>query len=487
MAAFTRTLARVVSNTRPAWRQAMVAEDTLYYVGTNTPESAPQLLGMPTQFGKGGGPPGDGFLGAGWDVISGYASGTMVSDDGGPFGKVVYGCGGHTRVQNQLLGFDINKDNPTFGWWHQPTWSTADVNGANFYWSPTESAALQAGPRGAAAFIDPDNEPATAATWDRQFPVAFGNWIFPRKMTTGQMGNNVTHGVRYKTTGYIPASMTRGDPLYLAVMGAQGPFGLSYKAAGTTDADWFDSSVLVSGARRWPYYFRNARTDTWALHQWQPAGTLRGTSYSGTPVCVFTDIKRAYVLAAVTGSSYWYLDFTLGYVGHTVVNPGAASYPAMSGYCGVAWSEGDRLGRHFAVGLARTMTDETKLVVIDFDAGTSFYVDLAAYGFAAWPEEEFQNMTYDATRGRVLFLRRGSNNRLEYWSITVPAVLTNVAGWVCSAKRTPALADAGMASTHFGGNDRMAHLYGKSDFIPRLGVCLVPFTQQPMLAFVPSA
>lgn len=479
---YTRTIGRSVTNALPAWRTAMSAEDTLYYVGTSTPESAPALSGMPTQFGSAG----TGSFGAGWDVISGYASGANLADVGGPFGKMVYGVGGHTRVQNQILSIDLNADDPTYGWWHQPTWETADQNSADFYWSPTESAALQAGGRGSAAYINPANETATAATWDRAFPVAFGDWIFPRKMTTGQMGSNVPHGFRYKTTAFIPSSVTGGDPLYLAMMGPQGPFGQGAIPDGSNDGEWFVAGSLVSGQRKWPYYFRNCVTGDWTMHQWQPDITTRG-NYSGSPIGVFTDIKRVYVVGVINSTNaYFYFDFTLGYAGHTKSSP-VTSRKACSGFAGFAFSEGDALGRHFAVGLAYTATPETKIVVYDFDTDTDLHVDLAADGFSVSPVDEYVNFTYDAANSRVLVLARNTTTyALEYWSIEVPAVLTNTAGWVCSAKRTPSLGDAGMSSTHFGGADRMAHLYGKSDFLPRLGVCLVPFNQNRMLAFRPS-
>jgi hypothetical protein len=477
----------------PAWRTAMTATDTLYYVGTSTPESAPALPSPhPTQFGQANGPPGDGFVGAGWDVMGGYSCGTRLDTVGGNYGTMVYGCGGHNRVQNQLLGFNLNQDDPTFSWWQLPTYKTTETGGAQMYYSPSEQSALLAGGRGSAAVMTNSTgageDSASVTGWDRAFPVAYNGWIFPRKITTGQMGDNAPHGFRYKTTAFIPASVTGGAPLFMMSVSTQGPFTSGYvPQPGVSLTDWVDASAITSGVRRWPYYFRNCVTGAWTEHQWQPAGALRGSGFSSTPIGVFPDNKRVYVMGGVTGSSYWYLDFSAGYAGHTLVVPNVNVSQSVAPYSSLCFSVGDLLGRHFAVGLAQTSNPEGKLTVIDFDAGTSYYIDLAAQGFAGDPQDEFANITYDAANARVLYLQRNSGtNRIEYWSITVPATLNNSAGWVCSAKRTPALADAGMSSTHFGGSDRLANMYGKSDYLPDLGVCLVPFYRHRMLAFRPS-
>jgi hypothetical protein len=467
----------------PAWRTAMTETDRLYYVGTSVPYDAPALPGMPQSFGSSGTAP-DSF-GAGWDVISGYSSGTWLESESGAYGMMVYSTGGHTRLQNQILGFNLSLDDPTFTWWQQPTWVTSDTAGTDLYYSPSEAAALEAGPRGTAARIRLDtNETADAGAWDGDFPVAGGDWIFPRKMTTGQMGNNVPHGLRYSCAQFIPASLTGGAPIYMGIPGPQGPFAQAYKPATITDSEWMDASVLVSDARRWPYYFKNCTTGAWTLNQWLPTQLGVG-GFGGPKIGVFTDLKRVYICGAGSGlnSPGWcYLDFTGGAAGHTV-SAWSGGMLGIGRYVSGAWSEGDVLGRHFAVFASDQNNDS--LVVYDFDAGTSFAIDLGSQGYSHDPNDEWQGMSYDAENSRVLIVRRNTTTWAPYyWSITVPATLTNAAGWVAD-ERTLTLDDAGISSTHFS-SPAMSNLYGKSRYLPPLGVCLVPFNQQRMLAFRPS-
>ena len=206
----------------PAWRTAMTDTDTLYYVTAQAPSYAAALT-LPTRFGNSGTQPAT-ATGAGWSVMSGYSSGTLLQDVGGPFGTMAYGTGGHAIIANQILGLDLNDDAPTWSWWHDPTYKTSDTGSADLYYAPSEETALVAGGRGTAARIRPGFETTDGAAWDRAFPVAFDGWIFPRKLTTGQMGDNVPHGFRYSSTAYVPASVTGTDPMFFAITAAQGPF-----------------------------------------------------------------------------------------------------------------------------------------------------------------------------------------------------------------------------------------------------------------------
>ena len=108
----------------PAWRAAMSATDTLYYVSSAADAGsvgyAPALTGAPTHFGATGSGGGAGT--AGEDVMSGYSSGTLLADVGGGNGTMVFGTGGHTRLQNQMLGLDLNADAPVYSWWQEPYW-----------------------------------------------------------------------------------------------------------------------------------------------------------------------------------------------------------------------------------------------------------------------------------------------------------------------------------------------------------------------------
>ena len=482
MPVYSRSIGTTRSNAFPAWRAAMSAADTLYYVGTSTPENAPALPGMPTQFGASGA----GNFGAGWDVMSGYSSGTLIESLGGAFGSMVYGVGGHTRLQNQLLRFDLNQDDPTFSWWQQPTWVTSDTAGADLYYSPSEAAALVAGPRGTAARIRLDtNETADGAAWDRQFPVAANGWIFPRKMVTGQMGNGVPHGHRYHSTTFVPSEVTGGDPLYLAILGPQGPFAQSYMPDGVTDAEWFDASALLSGSRRWPYHFKNVRTGAWTVHQWQPPEASIG-GFGGPKLGLFRDLRRVYFVGAGTrggagSSGFYHWQFTDS--GHTV-SSWTGGQLGVGRYASGAWSDGDPLGRHFAIFPSDQF--DGRLVVYNFDAGTSFYVNLAPQGYSHDPNDEQVGFSYDAANRRVFIVRRNNTTfDLGYWVVTVPNTLTDTAAYVATF-RTLALSDPAMESSHLSNSFQATYFYNKTRFHPGLGVILLPFAQVRQLAIIPS-
>jgi len=477
----------------PAWRTAMTVTDRVYYLTAQPPGQAPSLAGLPSRFGRNG----VGTFGAAWDVMSGYSSGQLLDDVGGPFGTMVYGTGGHEIIANQLLGLNLNDDAPVWDWWQLPNYQTADVNGADLYYSPAEEAALVAGPRGTAARIRVGFEVADVATWDKAFPVAFAGWIFPRKLTTGQMGNQVPHGFRYSSVAYVPASMTGTDAMYFAITGAQGPFSQNAKPAGATDAEWFDASVLISGNRRkFPYYFQNCRTKAWTQHLWQPDGMSLSSGFSAPPIGVFRDIKRIYVCGGnVAGPGYYYIDMSAGFAGQTVsafisTKAGGGSHVDGSRFSCGAFSEGDPLGRHFMVTNAND-ANTTKLAVYDFDANNSFLIDLAAAGFTFSGVDERMGFSYDPVNRRVLILMAPSPNENTpfYWSITVPSDLTNSAGWVAS-KRFLTFDDAAMATTVFNPNqdnqNALAGFYGKTRLHPLLGTVLVPSADFRNVAFVPS-
>jgi len=480
----TRTISRTVTNAYPAWRAAMTATDRLYYCSGNTPEGAPLLGTLPTYMGNGN----ESFLGAAWTVIQGYSSGTSLDDVDGPFGTMVYGTGGHGNISTQLLGVPLSGSSPAWGYYQQPYFQTSDTAGADIYYSPSEAAALIAGPRGNAALIRPGQEVADAATWDRLFPVAFNGWIIPRKMTTGTMGNSAPHGFRYANQCYLPASVTGTDPMLYVGLGPQGPFVQSYSPETVTDADWFVAGSLSSGVRRWPYYFKNLRTGAWTEHQWQPVGSsLNG--FGGQRVGLFRDNKRMYVCAYIGGSpSYYYLDFSAGFAGHTVSTP-VTGRMEFSKYSSGAFSDGDLAGRHFCVAPARLGSNTQSVICYDFDAGTSFAVDLAASGFSISAEDEWVGCSYDPINQRVLVVQRNPSTYLvEYWSITPATTLSNTAGWTCSAKRSLAFDQPEMSGLYVTGNtaNGLPEFYGKVRFLPRLGVCLVPCNRQRMLAFRPA-
>lgn len=504
MAAYTRTISRTVTNAQPAWRSAMTATDRIYWATTTEPWHAP-ALSLPTRFGYGDTAPNT--FGAGWFIMSGYASGLLLDDVGGPHGTMVYGSGGHKIIANQILGLNLNQSDPTWSWWHQPTYKASDTGGANLYYAPSEASALIAGPRGTAARIlstdagGPSAETTSAAAWDRAFPVAFEGWIFPRKLVSGQMGDNVPHGFRYSSTAYVPASVTGTDPMFFTITSSQGPFDQNAKPAGVSDSDWFDSSALVGGvgARKHAYYFRNCRTGAWTEHQWQPDGMSLAGRYDSPSLGVFRDTRRIYVVGGKGGvNGFYYIDMAPGFAGHTVssyvgAQTGGGLHLNINGYCAGAFSEGDPLGRHFMVTVSNDVAHLTKLVVYDFDANTSFHVDLSSYGFAvASANDERIGISFDAVNRRIILLMapEGQENAPFYWSIAVPSTLSTTPGDWSASKRFLAFDDPVQMQYLFvvgqSNQDKLAGFYGKTRLHPTLGIVLIPSGNRRQCAFIPS-
>ena len=343
MASYTRRISRIGSvdtGQPPAWRQAMVQTDRLYYVSTTAPGWTGDALNtpVPTHFGPNDQDTG---YGAGWDVMTGYSSGTLLEDIGGPWGTMVYGTGGHTRLQNQLLGLNLSPDAPSFSWWQQPQYQTAAVNGAELYYNPTEFAALPANRK-----ILADE---SVARWDGGFPVGYDGWIYPAKMTTGQMGNNCPHGFRYATTCFVPASVTGGDSLYFASLGPQGPFAQSWKPLDGAANDWVKPEALFSGSlyRRSAFYFKNTRTGAWTEHKWQPDIRLYG--FTQQQCGVFRDLKRVYISGDEAGGTagWWHIDMSNGFANLTRsewFRPSTQVAP--NRYACGAWTDGHPSGKH---------------------------------------------------------------------------------------------------------------------------------------------
>lgn len=467
----------------------MAAEDTLYYVTADTPEDAPLLGTLPTFMGNGA----ESYLGAAWNTISGYASGTHLASEGGAFGTMVYGTGGHSNIMTGMLGVDLSADAPAWDWWMNPYYETSDTfatTGADIYYNATEAAALIAGPRGTAARIRNGSEAADVATWDGLFPVAFEGWMIPRKMTTGQMGNNAPHGFRYSSQCYLPASFTGADPLLFIVPEVQGPFSQGYAPETVSDSTWFEAASLSSGSRRWPYHFKNLTTGAWTMHQWSPVGI--GTGFGTERIGLFSDTKRVYVCSQFNSSpGYYYIDFSAGDGTHTGPSTPVTGLISMHNYSSGAFSDGDPWGRHFCVALSNEASHLTKLVVYDFDNATSFRLDFASAGLSYTADAEWIGISYDTVGKRCLIVKRNTSTGLvTYWSITPGATLDDVGTWTASSERSLSASDAAMVGANYtalSGEEGLAHFYGKVRFLPDLGVILLAANRRRMLGFRPSA
>lgn len=484
---YTRTIGRQVSNVFPLWRRNMTVQDRLYNVSSNVPGVASGLVPnpLPNHFGVWSESPN---FGSGEDVMSGYGSGTFLDGVGGAFGTMIYGTGGHTRLQNQILGLNLNQDAPTFFWWRQPEFQTSDTAGADLYYSPSEAAAIQAGPRGSVAVVNMSGgEGAFSAVWDGQFPVATTTgWVFPRRMNTGTLGNNAPHGYRYTIVCEVPARITGSDPCIL-VGGPrpQGPFALSEYPSGVNQALWFDPAARYpSGLRKWPFHLLNLRTGLWSIVGYWPDQATSG--FQGPSF--FADPARQRVWASVDGSNpgVMYVDFSGGLGAVTVSNitfasPGGSNARQANSSGALTVGHPSKL-----LWIWPNANNSGGLFIQDCLAGTTAAVDLTSKGLAVANHEKI-GTTYDAQNNRVLIVQpinvSDPSQGIEYFSIPVPDNHTSAAAYTVTRRTLsvdPAVASLVTASG-------ISEFYGKTRILPTLGnVILIPFSKGRMLGFIPA-
>lgn len=453
----------------------MTQLDTLYNVSARPPSQADSALVfpggvMPTSFGAN--------ESYGWDVMSGYSSGALIEDQG-PFGTLVFGTGGHTRLQNQLLSLTISADAPAFGWFQQPAFETAEVNGAELYFNRAEFDALPVNRK----TCDGDGtETAMTQAWlaaGAQFPMGCNGWIFPRKLVTGQLGNNNPHGFRYLAPIFIPSSFTGTSAgAYLVVEAPQGPFAQSWRPEGSQADHLMDPSALwPSGRRKWPIWYKNTQTGAWnRLAVLQPDYAPYGFIRQHTALA--RDQKRVYVSVDVGNqtASFWYLDFSNGVAGAIV---GALFTPTTSvdpnRNTSGAFTDGHPGGRH--LWFWPDLNDPQALDVQDLDQRTQYRVHIGQ-GLSVASQESV-GMLYDPVNDRIILLQLRAQ-AIVYRVINVPADPTNAASYVVSAERTLAIAPSVQQPVE------PSHFYSKARLHLGLGVIFIPQNRGPMLAFRPS-
>jgi hypothetical protein len=480
MTSYSRTIARVASVVSlPAWRQAMTQFDTLYNVGTAIPSSANPSIAFPGGIVPYGFSTNDDY---GWDVMSGYSSGVLLEDVGGPFGTLVFGTGGHTRIQNQILSLGISDDSPAFGWFQQPYFETSAVNGAELYYNRTEFDALAANRK---TGNGGGTETAMTAAWlaaGGGFPMGYEGWIFPRKLVYGQLGNNNPHGFRYMAPNYVPSAMTgTGSGAYLIVEAPQGPFAESWLPSGASAADMVDPSARwPSGRRKWPVWCKDVYSGVWTrlAGVYQPDYLPYGFIRQHTALAA--DQKRIYVSVDVGNgtAALWYIDFTNGIAGATIsslISPSTAVAPNR-GTTG-AFTAGHPDGRH--LWYWPDLLNPSGLIVQDLDAGTQARLSIGQA--LNIPASDEPGMQYDAANNRIVILQNRGNGVLTYRSVALPSDPMNAGGYAVSAERSLA-ADASVGTPV-----APSYFYGKTRLHSQLGVMFVPQDRGPMLAFRPAA
>jgi hypothetical protein len=456
----------------PAWRAAMTLTNRLYNVSSNKPGEAAGLLPetLPSHYGTN---VVSVNTGSGADIMAGYSSGTHLESEGGDYGTMIYGTGGHTRLQNQLLGLDLNDDSPAFFWWRQPEYKTGDTGGANLYYD-TGSSVQTVGEDG--------------TSWNREFPVRFDDWVYPRALTTGEMGDGAPHGFRYGFLAYVPASVTGSDPaLLVSTVRPQGPFSLAERPSNVTVAEWFNAANLYSpsGRRKWPFHLLNLTSNTWSVVGVMP--DVDTTGFQG--VCLSTvDVpsKRVYASFDNTNPNTMYLDFSGGLGSVTVSSATPATVTGSHG-------RGANSIGAFTTGHPTKLlwywpdlNNAGGLVIQNPGAGTYDAIDLTSKGLTIGIGHEKIGMSYDAENNRILIVQPVNiadiSEGIECYSITIPESHLTAADYTVS--RVTLSVDAGVEALS---NDLyIAEFYGKTRYLPTIGVCLVPFSRGKMLAFRPG-
>ena len=480
MATYSRTIGRVASVvSMPAWRQAMTSLDTLYNVSAAPPSQANSSIAFPGGIVPYGFSTNEDY---GWDVMSGYSSGVLLEDVGGPFGTMVFGTGGHTRIQNQILSLGISDDVPAFGWFQQPYFETSAVNGAELYYNRAEFNALPANRK---TGDGGGTEVAMTTAWlasGAVFPMGYEGWIFPRKLVYGQLGKNNPHGFRYMTPNYVPSAMTgTGAGAYLVVEAPQGPFSQGWLPSGASTADMVDPSARwPSGGRKWPVWCKDVFSGVWTrlAGGYQPDYSAYGFIRQHTAVAA--DQKRVYVSVDVGGgtAAYWFIDFTNGIAGATIsklITPTTNVAPNR-GATG-AFTAGHPDGRH--LWYWPDLLNPSGLIVQDLDSGTQTRLSVGQ-GLNILSTDE-PGMQYDAANNRILILQRYDGGVLKYRSVSIPSDPSIAAGYVVSAERT-LVANSSVAQPV-----APSRFYSKARLHSQLGVIFVPQDRGRMLAFRPSA
>jgi hypothetical protein len=456
----------------------MTVTDRLYNVSADIPNDANDKLVF-----SGSTPYGFGTNQLhGWDVMTGYSSGVLLEDVGGPYGTLVIGTGGHTRLQNQLLSLNVSQDSPMFDWWQQPYYETSAVNGAELYYSPAEFVAL---PSNRKTGDGGGTEQALSLAWVAaggfsQGSMGYEGWIFPSKLTYGQLGKNNPHGFRYHAPCYIPPSFTgTGAGAYVCIEAPQGPFSQSWQPSGASVSDMVvPGSIWPSGRRKFPIWVKNTQTRAWTrLSSWQPDYMPYGFVRQHSAVA--RDQKRVYVSVDVGGGTagYWFIDFTNGIAGATVssVTQGAAPVGPNRGSAG-AFTDGHPTGRHLWFWANGNPAKENYLILQDLDAGTNNQVGpIGGYSTAYNGGDAFM---YDSANNRILVVRRPLSNSISYLAISIPADPTNAAAYSVSSRTLTIDSGASVSDVS---------LYHKKCFLhPTLGVVFIPQNTGRMLAFRPS-
>lgn len=477
MTQYTRTISRQVTNAPPAWRAAMSVPNTLYYASAGEPGTADASLVWP-----GGAAPSGQNAEMGWWTMSGYSGGYFVPDHGA-FGSLVIGTGGHEAMGTELLRFNLSQDSPAFDWWQQPTYSLTDTGNVDMYYSPAVMAGLDA------AHNMNDGDWAAWVAAGKTYPCGYQGWIYARPIQGEEVAAQAPKGFRFYCMSYIPPSMTgTSDGALIKARSNQGPWsqgGRPLNGGGVSIpvTDWYDPAYVMSGGLDFltSIYAKNTKTGAWTrLPVKDPTFARSASAYIPSFVHTCEPKKRVYVWCdSTSGSGFYYLDFTAGLAGVTVssyITTALGSAHAADPYCGYNVISID--GRNLA--FAATLNSSNSILWYDLDSAPNQFVVGPIPGFTHTSYND-ERWLWDAANRRILIVGHSNAGAfpITYQTISVPADITNAAGYVASAKVDLATA-AGVSV------QSSSWMYGKVFLHPTLNCVFVPQDRHRMLAFVPS-
>ena len=461
----------------PAWRTAMSATNTLYYASAGAPTTADGTIVWP-----GGAQPYGQNAEMGWWTMVGYSGGYFVPGLNGAHGSLIIGTGGHDAMGTELLRYNLSQDSPTFDWWQQPTYQTSDTGNVDIYYSPSVMAGLDA------AHNMNDGDWASWVAAGKTYPCGYNGWIYPRPIQGEEVADQTPKGFRFYCMAYIPPSMTgTADGALIKARSNQGPWSqggrpLNAGGANIPVTDWYDPAFVMAGGADYqvPIYAKNTTTGAWTRLSVKDPVMTRSSSYIPSHVHACVPKKRVYVWTDATGGSgFYYLDFTSGLAGVTVssyINPALGSAHAIDPYAGVNVISID--GRNLA--FAATLNDTHSVLWYDLDSSPNQFVVGPIPGFTRVNLND-ERWIWDAANRRIIIVGHSNAGAfpITYQTITVPADITNAAGYVASTQINLATA-AGVTV------DTSSWMYGKVFLHPTLNCIFVPQDRHKMLAFLPG-
>jgi hypothetical protein len=181
-------------------------------------------------------------------------------------------------------GLDLNADVAHFSPWNQPAYSLSAADSTEFYWNPTDAAALPANRRFTNYNFD-------TTTWDRVFPVAINSWVYARPMKYVEPLPGVPLGqYRYDQHCFIPAQYTgMGTGVWFIPTAYFMTPGFYYGSSNALMTDFWPS-----GRKKWYSHYQREDNKAWA-HLDTPIPEFMGTGGFGGQVVCFSEKYRLVV------------------------------------------------------------------------------------------------------------------------------------------------------------------------------------------------